>query len=109
MIVLPLWPHDLAADKRAWIEAKAADALGSPVMVVPAVIGSPGRVLAFGRPPDFLCDSVVVSEASSNDPAAVEAAIRYLLLDPSDERVVTEERWLSAVMGAEVKEVGNAR
>lgn len=96
-----LSPEDWAAIKQA------KDELDLPFLVKPvqAVPGSPGRVLALGVLPGWVCDYYPVWKAQS---PAIKDAIRWVLTGNDDPKAVTMEKALQNILGPDVKEVTNA-
>lgn len=80
--------------------------VGAPFAVQPspAVPGSPGRVLALGEVPPFLCESVLVAPDNAGRYESILGAMRFWLTAPEGaEGSITDEMWLSGVMGCEVR------
>lgn len=83
----------------------AKDALDLPYLLkrTPARPGTPGiegRVLAFGEIPPFVCAYALV-----RSDAGILPALQWALGLVEDRRASTVAHWLSAVMGADVKEI----
>lgn len=100
LLPLPVFPHPpTPAQTQAIRAAKAALDLPFTVQIVPAVPGSPVRVLAF-EAPDFLCDYALVT-----NPANLEVALKWVLSDDVDERATLIIDQLRAIFGPDVREV----
>lgn len=83
--------------------AKAASGVDFQVRPVVAVPGSPGRVLAIGSAPPFLCEFAGVDSTES---PGFQAAVNWTL-DQSiqDPRATTLAQQLSAIFGGTVREL----
>lgn len=100
----PIFSGDLTSDDWDRIKAaKAASGVNFQVRPVVAVPGSPGRVLAIGRVPGFIAEYARVESTSS---PGFQAAVNWTL-DASiqDPRATTLAQQLSAIFGAEVREL----
>lgn len=106
---LPLWPHSLSPEQLALIKrAKLEVGPSFDVLPSPAVPESPGRILAFGEVPPFLCESVLIAPENVDRYESVLAAMRFWLTAPEREPgTITPEMWLSHVMGCNVIYLGN--
>ena len=103
MKLLPLWPSvpiggALAALKQAKQQIPDAPLI-QPVRAVP---GSPGRVLAIGTPPPFLCDYALVETSTS---PGLQKALEWTLGLREDERGMTVLKKLQQIFGAETMEI----
>lgn len=103
MKLLPLWPSvptggALAALKQAKQQIPDAPLI-QPVRAVP---GSPGRVLAIGTPPPFLCDYALVETSTS---PGLQKALEWTLELCEDERGMTVLKKLQQIFGAETREI----
>ena len=67
-----------------------------------AVPGSPGRILAIGEKPNFLCDYAYVANPTVE---SLTQALAWCLGLQEDARGVTIGRMLSEIMGGEVREL----
>ena len=67
-----------------------------------AVPGSPGRVLAIGSKPDFICDYAYVANPTVE---SLTAALAWCLGLKEDSRGVTMGKMLSEYFGEGVKEI----
>jgi hypothetical protein len=83
-------------------ESLDVDYLIRPVKAVP---GSPGRVLAIGTKPDFVCDYAFVPEPSVE---SLKNALHWALGDHDDPRARTVVQVLEDIFGKGVKEIGTA-
>lgn len=109
VVPLPLWPHSLSQEQLALIKrAKLEVGPSFDVLPSPAVPESPGRILAFGEVPPFLCESVLIAPENVLRYKSILAAMRFWLSAPEGEAgTVTPEMWLSHVMGCNVIYLGN--
>lgn len=82
--------------------AKAALDLPFQVKPVPAVPGSPMRILAIGIKPQWAHEGAYVESTTS---PGFAAAVRYVLTGEDDPRGMTIEKWLQGILGPGVKEV----
>lgn len=101
--LLPIWPAPptgagLTALKTAKQQIPDAP-LVTPVRSVP---GSPGRVLAIGTPPPFLCDYALVETSTS---PGLQKALEWTLGLREDERGMTVLKKLQQIFGAETREI----
>ena len=108
MTAIPLrihpWP---LPEGRLDLLRKAKMMLQTEIKVIPveALPGSTGRVLAFGEPPPFFSESVLVRNVDDVD--SVRNALSFLLEAPDGaDQLFTEEDWLSSVMGVPVTFMG---
>lgn len=102
-IPLPVFPWPISEARMALLkEAKAR--IDIPIRVVPveAAYGSPGRVLAFGLTPPFICKTAPIAPQNVQNVDSIENALRFWLSPWSDERLFDEAHWLSNVMGCDV-------
>ena len=103
MIPLPMYPGLPKSEVMGMIkEAKAqiqTDALVKPVR---AVIGSPGRILAIGEKPDWICEYAYVKEPSTQ---SFKEALEWILGIKEDPRGVTIIRTLREIFGPDVREL----
>ena len=102
---LPVYPRKpVGAVLEALKQAKSK--LPTSLLISPenAVPGSPGRVLAIGEKPNFLCDYAYVKEPTVE---SLEQALAWCLELKEDTRGVTIGRMLSELWGGEVKEIAN--
>jgi hypothetical protein len=78
--------------------------IATDIKLIP-VAAKPGavRVIAIGERPPFLCDHALIKDVTNV--ASVKAALEWYIDDNGDSRVTTIEKWLSRLMGAEVKEI----
>ena len=102
---LPVWPWPMTDAIASTLRvAKASLDVSWLIAPCPAVPGSPGRVLAFGEVPPFACEAVLVRPEDQHDPARLAAALTFLMsATPDAPGLVTQEKWLSAVMGMDVR------
>lgn len=110
VIPIPIFPHERLADVELMEVLKDSFiALGAPFQVtpVPAVPGSPGRILAWGTVAPWCQDQVVIRAENVRAAASIAAALGALLTAPEgDPRVFTQAQWLGAMLGSPVRYVG---
>lgn len=82
--------------------AKAALSLDFTVQPVKWVPGSPGRVLAIGSEPSGLWEGAFIKDTTT--PNLIDA-LRIVLTDGVDPRMMTWNRWLETQLGPGVTEV----
>ena len=102
-MLLPIWTKGERDIELPYIK-EAKRQLNSDTKLIPVLAG-PGsmRVVAIGERPPFLCDHALIKDVSNVD--SVKAALTWFMEDNNDSRVTTVEKWLSRLMGAEVKEI----
>ena len=100
---LPVWPQKPQEPILAMLKQAKAQ-LQTSILISPerAVPGSPGRVLAIGSKPNFLCDYAYVANPTVE---SLTQALAWCLHLKEDVRGVTIARMLSEIMGGEVKEI----
>ena len=100
---LPMYPQVPTGNTLTALKT-AKSLLDTKVLIQPvkAVPGSPGRVLAIGSKPNFLCDYAYVAEPTVE---SLTAALSWCLGLKEDARGVTIGRMLSEIMGGEVCEL----
>lgn len=107
VLPLPIWPHDMSDERMEMLKrAKSEVAVDYQVMPVPAVPGSPGRVLAFGEVPPFFSEVVFIRLENVANYEAVKGAVEFWLTCEAEPPSISEEQWLSAAMGVPVRFVG---
>lgn len=101
---LPIWPHDVSEEQLDMIRrAKLAMNLPYKIEPVPAVPGSPGRILCFGGPGPMYGEHVIIAPENVNRYESIARALEFALTAaPGSPGSFSEEAWLSAVMGCEV-------
>lgn len=100
---LPIYPSaPTGADLSLLKGAKVS--LGIPFLIQPvdAVPGSPGRVIALRKRPDFICDYAFVPEPNEK---SIEAALDWAFSDKVDKRATTVVQQLEDIFGKGVKEI----
>jgi hypothetical protein len=96
----PLPPEITEVTKRAFMSLD----LPFAVVPVPANPGEPGRILALGALPPFVCDCAPVADATNED--SVRNAIRWVLTAPQgDENGYMVLDYLKAAFGPETREL----
>lgn len=101
---LPIWPHTVTPEQLELIK-RAKIEIGVPysVMPSPAAPGSPGRILALGEVPPFICETVLVAPENVERYESILGAMRFwLTAEAGAEGSIDEAAWLSGVMGCEV-------
>lgn len=100
---LPVFPTVPAGDTLTALKT-AKSQLNTRVLIQPvkAVPGSPGRILAIGSKPNFLCDYAYVAEPTVE---SLTQALAWCLGLKDDARGVTIGRMLSEIMGGPVEEI----
>ena len=83
-------------------EAKALVDTSTLVTPVRAVIGSPGRILAIGEKPDWICEYAYIKEPSTQ---SFKEALEWILGIREDPRGVTIIRTLREIFGPDVQEL----
>lgn len=84
VVPLPVWPHGLTPERDLLLRrAKRELGLDFCILPCPAVPASPGRVLAFGSLPDFLCEAVLIRPENTERYESVLAALRFTLTAPA--------------------------
>jgi hypothetical protein len=102
---LPIYPRKpQGAILEALKQAKVNLDLNYLISPEKAVPGSPGRVLAIGEKPNFLCDYAYVKEPTVD---SLQQALAWCLELKEDSRGVTIGRMLSELLRGEVKEIAN--
>ena len=101
--VLYIWTKGERDSELPYIkEAKRQLNSAVKLMPVPAKPGSM-RVISIGERPPFLCDHALVKDVTNIE--SLKAALEWYINDNGDPRVTTIAKWLSRLMGAEVKEI----
>lgn len=107
---IPVYPHERLADTDLMEALRTAFlALEAPYAAqpVPAVPGSPGRVIGWGQVAPWACNQVVIRAENERNPASIALALQVALTAPDgDPRIFSMEAWMSAVMGGPVRYVG---
>jgi hypothetical protein len=103
---LPIYMDGAPSDADVQRLRVAKESLNLPFKVVPrpAAPGGAERVLAIGIHPDWAQDYAFVP---STDSPGLREAVEWALTDKVDSRATSAAKWLSSVLGAEVKEVDN--
>lgn len=68
-----------------------------------AVPGTPGRVLAWEKVPDFACDYALINENTSDE--GLEAAFKHVMHIEDHPKGVTMAQWLENVIDGPIREV----
>lgn len=97
------WPP---TDRQVELLKQARADLDANVIFVEAVLGSPGRVLALGSRPPFLCRWAPVRPENVDNPDSIRAALEFVLNESEDDArpdgAWADAGWLSEVFGAPV-------
>lgn len=100
---LPVYPDKPTGELLEMIkQAKSeihADLLVQPVR---AVLGSPGRILAIGQKPDWMCEYAYVEQPN---PKSLKEALEWVLEIKEDPRGVTLIKMMTEIFGPGVKEL----
>ena len=103
MIPLPIYPGLPSSEVMGMIkEAKAQVGTNTLVKPVRAVKGSPGRILAIGEKPDWICEYAYIKEPSTQ---SFKEALEWILGIREDPRGVTIIRTLREIFGPDVQEL----
>ena len=107
VLPLPIYPWPITDEQMGMLKRAKAEA-DVPFLVYPqeALPGGPGRVLAIGQVPDFACDAVYIQLMNVTRYESIRDALHYWLKGEEVPPTVSMESWLSAVMGCEVKMIG---
>lgn len=103
VIPLPVWPQKPEGQTLEMLK-QAKQQLQTSLLISPerAAPGSPGRVLAIGSKPNFICEYAYVANPTVE---SLTQALAWCLQLKEDVRGVTIARMLSEIMGGEVKEI----
>jgi hypothetical protein len=100
---LPVYPSAPTGDVLSAIkEAKASMSTSILIKPVRAVPGSPGRILAIGKRPDFLCDYALVEEPTAS---SIKPALEWILDLRDDYKGYSAIVLLREVFGRDVEEI----
>jgi hypothetical protein len=102
--VLPIYPSVPTGGVLEALKA-AKDSLDVDYLIQPvkAVPGSPGRILAIGKKPHFVCDYALVANPTVE---SFKNALHWALGDHDDPRARTVIQVLEEIFGKGVKEIG---
>lgn len=100
---LPMWPQKPQEPLLSLLK-QAKQQLNTSLLISPvkAVPGSPGRVLAIGSKPDFICEYAYVANPTVE---SLTAALAWCLGLKEDVRGITMGKMLSEYFGEGVKEI----
>lgn len=103
MIPLPVYPAKPDGELLQMIK-DAKSLITTDIKVVPsrAVNGSPGRILAIGEKPDWVCEYAYVKEPNVK---SLKEAMEWILGITEDPRGVTLIKVMREIFGPEVKDV----
>jgi hypothetical protein len=103
LIPLPVYPSKPSGELLDMIkEAKGLINTRTMVQPVRAVHGSPGRVLAIGQRPDWICEYAYIEEPSVK---SIKEAMEWILGIKEDPRGMTIIRVMREIFGPGVKDV----
>lgn len=68
-----------------------------------AEVGSPGRILGYNEPPEWVCAHVVITDSISD--AGIDAALSHVLGLTNDPRGTTVIDMLNDILGPGVKDI----
>jgi hypothetical protein len=101
--ILPIYPSVPAgADLELFRLAKAELSLDYLIQPVRAVQGSPFRIIALRKAPDFICDYALVKQPNV---ASIREAMKWALGDSEDTRAITVVNMLEGIFGKPVTEL----
>lgn len=103
MIPLPIYPGLPSSEVMGMIkEAKAQVGTSALIKPVRAVKGSPGRILAIGEKPEWICEYAYVENPSTQ---SFKEALEWILEMREDPRGITVTRMLKEIFGPGVREL----
>lgn len=101
--ILPIFPSvPTGADLELFRGAKGELSLDYLIQPVRAVYGSPFRIIALRKAPDFICDYALVKEPNV---ASIREAMKWALGDHEDARATTAAKMLEGIFGRPVREL----
>lgn len=102
---LPVWPWPLSPERLALLkEAKAQIDTDVRIYPAPAEAGSPGRILAFGEVAPVCAEQILIRPENTESIDSIRNALMCWIDPPAGfVPTVTEDAWLSAVMGCDVR------
>jgi len=101
--LLPIYPSvPTGADLELFRLAKGELSLEYLIQPVRAVQGSPFRIIALRRAPEFICDYALVKEPNL---ASIREAMKWALGDGEDARATTVINMLEGIFGKPVTEL----
>jgi len=104
--ILPIYPSTpTGADLELFRSAKGKMSLDYLIQPVRAVYGSPFRIIALRKRPDFICDHAFVKEPSEK---SIQAALEWALSEKEDSRATTVINMLEEIFGEGVRECGTS-
>ncbi len=104
---IPIYPWPQPDDRLAAIyEAFMKTGPNYSAQPVPAQPGEPGRVLGMGEFPPFVCELAYVPDPT--DQGQIDNRVKWMLTDPDSAKGFGIADYLSAILGAPVKEVEDA-
>jgi hypothetical protein len=108
VLPLPIYPYKPTGQQlTVFKSAKEKVNTTTLVQLVKAVPGSPGRIIAMGEKPTWLCEYAYIPNPKIDSATidSLEAAINWALGIKEDARGVTVIRTLREIFGPGVKEV----
>ncbi len=101
--ILPIYPSvPTGADLELFRAAKGELSLDYLIQPVRAVQGSPFRVIAIKKAPDFICDHALVKNPSVD---SIREAMKWALGDHEDARATTVVNMLEGIFGKPIREL----
>lgn len=101
--ILPVYPSKpTGADLELFRVAKGELSLDYLIQPVRALYGSPFRVIALRKAPEFLCDYALVPNPNVD---SIREAMKWALGDDDDPRATTIVKTLEGIFGRPVTEV----
>jgi len=101
--ILPIYPSvPTGADLELFRVAKGELSLDYLIQPVRALYGSPFRVIALRKAPEFLCDYALVKEPNV---ASIREAMKWALSEDDDPRATTVVKTLEGIFGRPVTEL----
>jgi len=101
--ILPIWPSTPTGDDLSLFKSAKDDLfLDYLIQPVPALRGSPFRVIALRTRPEFICDYAFVPNPSKQ---SIFNAMEWALGDKDDPRAMTVLKQMKQIFGAGVREV----
>lgn len=102
-IPLAIWTVGDKDSELPYIKQAKAE-LDTDVKLIP-VLAQPGarKVLAIAERPSFICDHALIRDVKNIE--GLKAALHWYITGEPDSRVTTIQKWLSMIMGGEVREI----
>lgn len=101
--ILPIYPSvPTGADLELFRAAKGELSLDYLIQPVRALQGSPFRIIALRKAPDFICDYALVKQPNV---ASIQEAMKWALGTHDDARATTVVNMLEGIFGKPVTEL----